>query len=332
MEDRTAHQIITDFTKKHTAAIAVSIITALITAIGGWALNGFRYLYWLSYFKRFKVPSSFYTQAIIPDVDKLYVFVLLVLVIGIVLWSILNSLSEWIQRLFLKFCIPEPLTKKGAIACEITFLFFFSFLYAIGIGLCNDWLGYGLLFSELVFLIGTYWHSCLGKKILSSGWSIKAKNQLYSILFVVVILMLLYLLYLYGGDVNCLSSNNGGWANYVVQDESIEPVLNPGDNIKVVLFETEKYYYTIDGDYWKLINSGNIQIKVVDLRYTLLEKQSTKVESIYIDSLFAFLAESGWEPPTLAQYEWFSFQVYVYVLVSSLIVGWPTKKKDTQSV
>ena len=277
--------------------IVASIVISLITISCNWFVNLCGYLYWRSFFSRFKIPFKYINEAIIPRNDMKYIIVLMIPPI-ILLWLFLSAclqkLKPFLNPFFKKISI-HVLKKNSIIVKLLIFIFTLGvifFLLIVGIEIADEWKWlvvsavrrtvFYVLFLEVIAFLGYH----LFRFVLQNYHHLEQRKWKQWIIIngIVAIYLVLSIVYVFGALSNNYPKN---WYQTItiVADDDYESLLNNNEetSVRIVLFETADYYYVVDA-----LARGKDNININKLDYTFVEKKQCPIARILVKSLMVF--------------------------------------------
>lgn len=290
------------------AIVTVGFIGTIVSGL-------FSYMYWLSYFKRLEIPMEFYRDALIPITD-LVVTIFLAMVFGfIVSLPIIIAMDEIHKRI--------RHSKILLILSEVLFVILtvFTLFYAATLTF-NVWPGFLLMAYVIIFFTGFIWHSCCVGRPVAYYFTRYAKRIGYILLSVATFFLILYTVFIYGGYKNRLATTD--WyteIRYCAEERK----LKPDQKIKIILFETDDYYYTVEAEYHVLDSNHEGQIVVKNLDHTLINKGTVNTYSDSIRYIYIY-GSKKWMPPSDKTILFLIIFIYCYIQLAALFIGLPTRK------
>lgn len=285
-----------------------AIMAALVISVGTFLLKYLfelcEFIYWRSYFKRFYIPFEYFDEAIIPETGMKYIIILYVPVV-VALWWCLNTISkaihylkkqEKISRMWeqtkedFKF-IKKWDRNKWYVKCINVVLIFCVYLVLFLLVLLamsyfwskNEYYHIGLiLFVEIIF----YVFNRICRNYFGNYFSF-SKNAYY---FYVRIIGGVISIYLVLGCVFFVGSfsNSGaylGEQGVRLVNESYNSFrdVKAGDklDVKMVLLETEDYYYVTNAELENRNGRFCLNIWSVDT-YRFIDKVDCPITTEYV--------------------------------------------------
>ncbi len=302
------------------SAVLAGIVLFIIEFIATFVSGLFSYLYWLSYFKRLEIPMEFCKDAIIPITD-IVVTVLPALFIGFII-SIMMLIIAGV------FLVKMRHSKMLLILSEALFIIlsFFALFPAATAGL-DVWPGCLCMVYVIIFFTGPFWHSACVRGLSGFMFTRYAKCIGNAILCIVAFILILYTVYVYGGNKNRLTTTD--WytdIRYCAEEKQ----LKPDQNVKIILFETDDYYYTVEGVY-EVFESSEDQIVIHELDHTLVDKGSVNTYHKLVHYIHISDEEEQWKPPSNNKILFLIILIYCFIQLAALFIGWPTKMNKSKS-
>lgn len=291
-----------------------SFVIVILGVIGTIVSGIFSYLYWLSYFKRLAIPMEFCKEAITPITDLVVTILLALLmafIISIIILIVLDEIFSKIRQSNVLLILSE------AIFVILTIIALFNAIFLS----FDVWPGCLFAVYIIIFLTGSYWHTVCTRQLSAFRFSRYAKHVGYVILSIGTFFLILYTVFIYGGHKNRLATTD--WyteIRYCAEERK----LKPDQIIKIILFETDDYYYTVEAEYHILDPNNEGQIVVKDLDHTLIDKGSVNTYSEFIHYIYIW-EKSKWMPPSDNMILFLIFFIYFYIQLAALFIGWPEK-------
>ena len=283
------------------AAVAISLGTVLLN----YLVELCNFVYWRAYFNRFHIPLEYFDEAIIPETGIKYTIVLYIPVV-LFLWWGLNALSDLINKMFKsKFALKLkkkkkrttlPNSEKRYMKClkiiAIFFVYFVLFiltLYVVSFFSYKD-VQYSYLCIILCAEASIYIFSRLCKNCFSSycGFSKKVYVKVRIIGGILAVYLVLGYVFFVGSFSNSGVFEGGQVVNLVnnLEDESQPPFFNvkQGDKaeVKMVLLETENYYYVTNAELEN--RNGNLCLTIRnDDTYRFIDRVDCPITSKYVN-------------------------------------------------
>ena len=302
------------------SSLLASFVFVMIGGIGTVVTGIFSYFYWLSYFKRLDIPMEFYKEANIPITD-LVVTLLLALFFGFIIGVII------LIGLYVLFAKIRH-SKVLLIFSEVIFIIFtFTALFIATSLTFNVWPGCLSAFYIMLFLTGSYWHAVCLRQLSDFRFSRNAKRVGYVAFSMAAIILMLFTVFIYGGHKNRLATSD--WYTEV-RYCSEERKLKPGQTIRIILFETDNYYYAVEAEYRTFDSNNEGQIVVQELDHTLIDKGSVNTFSEFFHYI-NIVGQKKWMPPSDNMILFLICLIYCYIQLAALFIGWPTRTVTNKS-
>lgn len=302
------------------SAVLAEIVLAIIGFTATIVSGLFSYLYWLSYFKRLEIPMEFCKDAIIPSTN-IVVTVLPALFFGFIISIMILIIADVIL-------VKIRHSKMLLILSEALFIIlsFFALFPAATAG-SDVWPGYLCMVYVIIFFTGSFWHSACVRVLSGFKFTRYAKCIGNVILCIVAFLLILYTVYVYGGFENRFTTTD--WytdIRYCAEERT----LKPDQNVKIILFETDDYYYTVEGVY-EVFESSADQVVIHDLNHTLVDKGSVNTYTKDLNYIIISDEEEQWKPPSNNEILFLIILIYCFIQLETLFMGWPTKMNKSKS-
>lgn len=152
------------------------------------------------------------------------------------------------------------------------------------------------------------------------------KRVCHVIIFLTTVLMIVYSIYLFGGFNNRLYYESSEFGSIPITYNKEADKLEPEDTFRVILFETDEYYYTVEGLY-RVLDSGFNQVWILSFDHTLVEKNSVTVGTLSVHGTIGTFSKE-WAPPTDKVIFCYIIALVFHFHFSSLFIGLTIKRPD----
>lgn len=320
------------------SAIVATLVISLGTLILKYFIDLCEFVYWRSYFNRFYIPLEYLGEAIIQTTEMKYTFILYTPLI-VFLWWGLNTLSNVINSK-----IPSRVKKQekkarlmaGKKRCVLAL----NIIHAFGIYVCLFWV-IGIVADFFMDTYGYYYHvgmiifaeiclyifSRVCKKIFGVKYVFSKKIYFYIRFIGLVISFYLVLGFVFFlGSFSNAGSNIGTQSVRLVNESSCSfDDIKEGErlDVKMVLLETEEYYYVTDAKLNR--ENGNLKLLILNLdNYRFIDKVECPTTTRYINLKFwsALYDENVHE----LHFYVYLFSVFIFLFIIGGLLSVPKRK------
>ena len=321
-----------------------AIVAALVISLGTILLNYFiklcYFVYWRAYFDRFYIPLEYFDEAIIQETGTKYILFLFVPPVIFVWWCLGEFTTVINSKVVTKLKIQEKKIRfldDNKLICKLVkFLLIlsvyilFSFLLEIVVGcfwsIFGNYYNIGtILFVEIILYI--FIRIC--KRYFGVNY-VFSKRRYYCVRIIGGIISV----YLVLGAVFFVGhfSNSGSYigtqgVRLVNESKDSFRDIKEGDvlEVKMVLLETEDYYYVANCELTK--QNGNLELGLWSIdSYRFIDKLNCPILTKYVN--FRYYNTRYNENAYELLFGMYFYCVFIFVFIFCCLLSVPANKKD----